>query len=129
MGKFYIIFSSLCHGGECNDKAISQNEYIYATSFHPFREMASCLAMTGVSELIFQLWLTPSTQAIPKNTAPQQFLKFIDIPADLPHYHTECIKCIDLYKAGSLQYSPNAPPGRWQNIPLYKLNSSLTYYG
>lgn len=55
MGKFYIIFSSLRHGAECNDKAISQNEYIYATSFPPFREMASCLAMTGVSELIFQL--------------------------------------------------------------------------
>src|SRR5437899_9274210 len=23
----------------------------------------------------------------------------------------------------------NAPPGRWQQIPLYKLHSSLTYYG
>lgn len=24
---------------------------------------------------------------------------------------------------------PNAPPGRWQNIPLFKLHSSFTYYG
>lgn len=24
---------------------------------------------------------------------------------------------------------PNAPPGLWQNIPLFKLHSSLTYYG
>jgi hypothetical protein len=64
-----------------------------------------------------------------QNTVSQQFFKFIDIPADLPQYHTECIECIDLYKAGTLQYSPNAPPGLWQNIPLYKLNSSLTYYG
>ncbi|MBS1774093.1 MAG: hypothetical protein JST82_14635 [Bacteroidetes bacterium] len=26
-------------------------------------------------------------------------------------------------------YQPNAPPGRWQNIPLFKLHSSFTYYG
>lgn len=25
--------------------------------------------------------------------------------------------------------NPNAPPGLWQNIPLFKLHSSLTYYG
>ncbi|MBS1783625.1 MAG: hypothetical protein JSS78_11205 [Bacteroidetes bacterium] len=24
---------------------------------------------------------------------------------------------------------PNAPPGRWQNIPLYKLHTQFTYYG
>ncbi len=26
-------------------------------------------------------------------------------------------------------YQANAPPGRWQNIPLYKLHSRFTYYG
>lgn len=26
-------------------------------------------------------------------------------------------------------YQANAPPGNWQQIPLYKLHSSLTYYG
>ena len=26
-------------------------------------------------------------------------------------------------------YQANAPPGRWQDIPLYKLHSRLTYYG
>ncbi len=25
--------------------------------------------------------------------------------------------------------SPNAPPGRWQGIPLFKLHSRFTYYG
>lgn len=26
-------------------------------------------------------------------------------------------------------YRSNAPPGRWQNIPLYKLHTRFTYYG
>lgn len=26
-------------------------------------------------------------------------------------------------------YQANAPPGLWQNIPLYKLHARLTYYG
>jgi hypothetical protein len=26
-------------------------------------------------------------------------------------------------------YQANAPPGLWQNIPLYKLHSRFTYYG
>lgn len=26
-------------------------------------------------------------------------------------------------------HQPNAPPGLWQQIPLYKLHSSFTYYG
>lgn len=26
-------------------------------------------------------------------------------------------------------YQANAPPGLWQNIPLYKLHASFTYYG
>lgn len=26
-------------------------------------------------------------------------------------------------------YLSNAPPGRWQQIPLYQLHSSLVYYG
>lgn len=52
MGKFYIIFSLLRHGEKRCDEAISRNEYIYATNFHPFREMASYLAMTRVDELI-----------------------------------------------------------------------------
>ena len=26
-------------------------------------------------------------------------------------------------------HMPNAPPGLWQQIPLYKLHSSFTYYG
>jgi hypothetical protein len=29
----------------------------------------------------------------------------------------------------SINHFTNAPPGLWQSIPLYKLNSSFTYYG
>lgn len=31
--------------------------------------------------------------------------------------------------ASQLIHSANAPPGLWQNIPLYKLHSNFTYYG
>jgi hypothetical protein len=29
----------------------------------------------------------------------------------------------------TVAYSANAPPGLWQNIPLFKLHSCFTYYG
>ncbi|HRO43749.1 MAG TPA: hypothetical protein PL009_13005 [Flavipsychrobacter sp.] len=29
----------------------------------------------------------------------------------------------------SISHQPNAPPGLWENIPLYKLHSRFTYYG
>jgi len=29
----------------------------------------------------------------------------------------------------NIDNQPNAPPGLWENIPLYKLHTSLTYYG
>jgi len=29
----------------------------------------------------------------------------------------------------NIGYRSNAPPGLWQNIPLYKLHTSFTYYG
>lgn len=41
------------------------------------------------------------------------FLPQVDIPSS-PVTHT---------------YNANAPPGIWQNIPLYKLHSRFTYYG
>lgn len=64
-----------------------------------------------------------------QNTVSQQLFKFISGQAALPVYSIYCIECIDAYSAATLQYSPNAPPGPWQNIPLYKLHSNLTYYG
>lgn len=42
-----------------------------------------------------------------------QFHKVIDVPA----------------RSETQVYQANAPPGRWQNIPLYKLHSRFTYYG
>ena len=37
----------------------------------------------------------------------------------------DCLHCA----RGKQDYLANAPPGLWQSIPLYKLHSSLTYYG
>lgn len=34
------------------------------------------------------------------------------------------------YKAVAIKaHMPNAPPGLWQQLPLYKLHSRFTYYG
>lgn len=38
-------------------------------------------------------------------------------------------QAVQLPTERAIQYMPNAPPGRWQNIPLYKLHARLTYYG
>lgn len=38
-------------------------------------------------------------------------------------------RTIQLLSDKAPKYMPNAPPGLWQNIPLYKLQSRLTYYG
>ena len=38
---------------------------------------------------------------------------------------SDCLHCA----RGKQDYLANAPPGLWQSIPLYKLHSSLTYYG
>jgi hypothetical protein len=54
-------------------------------------------------------------QALQIAYLPQQF--YAPPVIDLPVHHTEQV------------YQANAPPGRWQNIPLYKLHSSFTYYG
>lgn len=35
----------------------------------------------------------------------------------------------EVSKVSLLIHGPNAPPGLWQNTPLYKLHSSLVYYG
>ncbi len=50
------------------------------------------------------------------------------LPALLPQF--------DIQEAGipalsviATQHRANAPPGNWQNIPLYKLHSRFTYYG
>lgn len=65
-----------------------------------------------------------------QNTVPQQVLKFVDVlsGADLPQY-PKLIQPIQQGIGNHVDYNPNAPPGRWQNIPLYKLHSNFTYYG
>jgi len=64
-----------------------------------------------------------------QNTASQLVLKLMAVQAISPVYHDFHIENISAAKAGILTHSPNAPPGRWQGIPLYKLHSSFTYYG
>lgn len=64
-----------------------------------------------------------------QNTAQQWVLKLLSAPADLPQPFHACSECVELHTAATLQYSPNAPPGLWQNRALYQLHSSLTYYG
>jgi hypothetical protein len=45
------------------------------------------------------------------------------------HYITFSEKVLPLKAEMQTNGRPNAPPGLWQNIPLFKLHSSLTYYG
>ncbi|OSZ78058.1 hypothetical protein CAP35_07275 [Chitinophagaceae bacterium IBVUCB1] len=47
-------------------------------------------------------------------------------PQPLYHIADAATCCI---AQSTTEYMPNAPPGLWQNIPLFKLHSSLTYYG
>lgn len=50
--------------------------------------------------------------------------------AMLPASHTEYVERTVAYTNYTpVSGQPNAPPGRWQNIPLFKLHSSFTYYG
>lgn len=47
--------------------------------------------------------------------------------------HTDCFypenEQLILAAGNSHSFQAHAPPGSWQSIPLYKLHSSLTYYG
>lgn len=65
-----------------------------------------------------------------QDVASQLILKLLnsDQTAILPYY-TLRVASEPQCNASLLEYSPNAPPGRWQNIPLYKLNSNFNYYG
>jgi hypothetical protein len=48
-------------------------------------------------------------------------------PALLPVYPEYATSSVLSVKATA--HKANAPPGRWQNIPLYKLHSGFIYYG
>lgn len=49
-------------------------------------------------------------------------------PALLPQFHNYSV-ALPPVSVAAIIYQPNAPPGNWQHIPLYKLHSRLTYYG
>ena len=58
-------------------------------------------------------------------------LKLADIDLDIiPTNNFQAFE--DNYSPSSVLITsnqPNAPPGLWQNIPLYKLHSRIVYYG
>jgi hypothetical protein len=58
------------------------------------------------------------------------FFKLQVAPALLPkqplYITTQHI--VALVSQKSVKHRPNAPPGRWQNIPLYKLHSKFKYF-
>lgn len=65
-----------------------------------------------------------------QNIAAAFKLKLQDVSAwaILPQYPAFAGNSFTI-QAVSHAYMPNAPPGLWQQIPLYRLHSSFTYYG
>lgn len=49
--------------------------------------------------------------------------------AILPEYIILPESPVNIIAIAATAHMPNAPPGLWQQIPLYKLHSSFTYYG
>ena len=96
--------SSGCSDGECGDES-EQND--------------DCCKDEVVSAKISQDQQVTSLFKL--NVVPQD----IDMPASYVHTIHDYNNCV----ANTLLYSPNAPPGLWQNIPIYILNSNFTYYG
>ncbi len=65
-----------------------------------------------------------------QQTASQLVLKFTELSGTaLPVYFTYNFAINKRLNTKALIGSPNAPPGLWEDIPLYKLHSSYTYYG
>lgn len=65
-----------------------------------------------------------------QNIAHQLVLKFMtaDYTPALPSFMLPQAVTLHIQQA-TVSYSSNAPPGLWQNIPLYKLHTHYTYYG
>ena len=65
-----------------------------------------------------------------QNTVSQLVLKFITTQYTplLPQYYCSLPEAV-APEHGIVSNYANAPPGLWQQIPLYKLHSNFTYYG
>lgn len=95
-----------CDGGECGDESSQsddccKDEVVTAKVSHE-QNVAEAVKL----KLSPLNWVAIST--------PQQWLPYK--VASVQIYNTLCSR-------------PNAPPGLWQQIPLFKLHSSFTYYG
>ena len=65
-----------------------------------------------------------------QNSAQQIVVKLTPvIQSAVLHDYPELPQPVLYGETGHVAYTPNAPPGLWQDIPLYKLHSNLTYYG
>lgn len=66
-----------------------------------------------------------------QNVAQQLVFKFIaaDYNAIFPNHQFFQLASEVAAQQHTSTNTANAPPGLWQNIPLYKLNSNFTYYG
>lgn len=94
-----------CDGGECGDESEKNDDCC--------KDEVITAKMSADQEVVFAFKLKLSAEAL---------------PAILPYYPYEnAAGSKAVVKATAHQ--PNAPPGLWQNIPLYKLHSGFIYYG
>lgn len=65
-----------------------------------------------------------------QETTSQLSFKISQLAAvPMPAYISYDVHAALLKNTESLTNNPNAPPGLWEGIPLYKLHSNYTYYG
>jgi hypothetical protein len=94
-----------CDGGECGDESKQSDDCC--------KDEVITAKVSNDQNTVSELKLKLSTEAWQ--------------PALLPVYPEYATSSVLSVKATA--HKANAPPGRWQNIPLYKLHSGFIYYG
>jgi len=64
-----------------------------------------------------------------QNRANELQLKLASVQMVMPVLHQNIAPVLAPIERTHISYEANAPPGRWQQIPLYILHGSFTYYG
>ncbi|MEZ5015865.1 MAG: hypothetical protein R2800_02360 [Flavipsychrobacter sp.] len=77
------------------------------------------------SDKVIKAKIAQDYQSTPSFYQDFSFLDIAIIPQHNCLYDFTYKQC----EVKGLFYNANAPPGLWQNIPLYKLNTSFTFYG
>lgn len=94
-----------CIGGDCNDK--------------PEESDGCCKDKTIAAKV------TNDQDAVSAFKLKPQPAEFAALPPNVYSLPNDVV----LATINVISYSANAPPGLWQDIPLFKLHSSFTYYG